>query len=72
MNKVNKIEIDRDKCIGAAVCVSIAPDKFELDSDNKAVVKKNGDVDDKDILLAAQSCPTQAISVFDVDGKKLS
>ncbi len=70
--KVDRIEIDRDKCIGAAVCVSIAPEKFELDSDNRATVKEGGNVDDKEILLAAQSCPTQAITVFDSEGKKIS
>ncbi len=69
---MNRIEVDRDKCIGAAVCVSIAPEKFELDADNKATVKKEGNVDDKEILLAAQSCPTQAITVFDSEGKKIS
>ena len=72
MQKIDKIEVNREKCIGAAVCVSIAPEKFELDDDNKAVVKKNGNVGDKEILLAAQSCPTQAITVFDSDGKKMS
>ncbi len=72
MSKISKVSIDKEKCIGAAVCVSIAPDDFSLDSNNKAEFSGNQKADDKTILLAAQSCPTQAISVFDEDGNKIS
>lgn len=63
----------RDKCIGAASCVAVAPKTFKLDDQNKAVViRQTGDPDTDDaILLAAQSCPTAAIEVFDKDGKKI-
>lgn len=63
----------RDKCIGAASCVAVAPKTFKLDDQNKAVViAQTGDPDADDaILLAAQSCPTAAIEVFDKDGKKI-
>lgn len=63
----------RDKCIGAASCVAVAPKTFKLDDQNKAVViQTTGDPDtDEAILLAAQSCPTAAIEVYDQDGKKI-
>jgi ferredoxin len=63
----------RDKCIGAASCVAVAPKTFKLDDQNKAVViQTTGDSDtDEAILLAAQSCPTAAIEVYDQDGKKI-
>lgn len=63
----------RDKCIGAASCVAVAPKTFKLDGENKAVViQATGDPDtDEAILLAAQSCPTAAIEVYDQDGKKI-
>lgn len=63
----------RDKCIGAASCVAVAPKTFKLDDQNKAVViQATGDADtDEAILLAAQSCPTAAIEVYDQDGKKI-
>lgn len=63
----------RDKCIGAASCVAVAPKTFKLDDQNKAVViQQNGDPDADDaILLAAQSCPTAAIEIYDKDGKKI-
>lgn len=63
----------RDKCIGAASCVAVAPKTFKLDDQNKAVVIQTiGDKDtDEAILLAAQSCPTAAIEVYDESGKKI-
>lgn len=63
----------RDKCIGAASCVAVAPYTFKLDDKNIAVViKSTGNKDEDDaILLAAQSCPTAAIEVYDENGKKL-
>lgn len=67
------VKVLRDKCIGAASCVAVAPKTFKLDDQNKAVVlKATGDPDtDEAILLAAQSCPTAAIEVYDRDGKKI-
>ena len=66
-----KVEVDREKCIGAATCVMIAPDVFELDSEMKAVVKDVKAASPEVILEAAQSCPTLAISVFDDAGKRI-
>jgi ferredoxin len=53
--------------------VAVAPKTFKLDDQNKAVViQTTGDSDtDEAILLAAQSCPTAAIEVYDQDGKKI-
>ncbi len=70
-SKISKIVIDRNLCIGAASCVTISPDVFELDSENKAVIK-NPDADTiQNIMMAAQSCPTKAIIVYDEDGKQV-
>ncbi|MBO0680939.1 ferredoxin [Mycolicibacterium sp. S2-37] len=33
-----RVEVDRDRCEGNAVCVGIAPDIFDLDDDDYAVV----------------------------------
>lgn len=70
---VYKPVVLRDKCIGAASCVAVAPKTFKLDDQNKAVViQTTGDPDtDEAILLAAQSCPTAAIEVYDQNGKKI-
>lgn len=32
--------IDRNLCIGAASCVAVAPSAFELDAENKAVIRR--------------------------------
>lgn len=71
MVKVGKIVVDRDLCIGAASCVAIAPNVFALDEENKAVVTNEKGADDETIVLAAQSCPTKAIIIFDNEGKQV-
>jgi ferredoxin len=60
-----KVEVIRDKCIGAASCVAIAPQIFELDEQTIARVISQEGNDDDTKLLAAQSCPTAAIVVTD-------
>ena len=62
-----KVEVINDKCIGAASCVAIAPQVFQLDEKNIAyILDENGNSDDEK-LLAAQSCPTSAIIVTDTE-----
>jgi ferredoxin len=58
-----KIKIDKSKCIGCGTCVALAANTFEMGSDMKVKVKKQDGDDDKTILQAAQSCPTQAIEL---------
>ncbi|MFH1078324.1 MAG: ferredoxin [Patescibacteria group bacterium] len=69
--KISRIEVDRDVCIGAAPCVMVAPGVFKLDAENKAVVADATGADAATILLAAQSCPVQAIALFDENGDKV-
>jgi len=71
MVKIGKIVIDRDLCIGAASCVAIAPNVFALDEENKAIVINEKGADDETILLAAESCPTKAIIIFDDQGRQV-
>lgn len=50
-----RVEVDRDRCEGNAVCVGIAPpDLFELDEDDYAVVKADP-VPEGDEALAEQA-----------------
>ncbi len=60
-----KVEVIRDKCIGAASCVAIAPAVFALDESDIAIILSQDGNDDDTKLLAAQSCPTAAIIVTD-------
>jgi ferredoxin len=62
-----KIEIDAEKCIGDQACCADAPDTFEMNDDDIATVSDpEGDAPDE-ILTAAQSCPTDAITLVDAD-----
>ncbi len=69
--KISKVVVDRELCIGAAPCVTIAPGVFQLDEENKAYIVDQNGADAETILLAAQSCPVQAIIVYDDEGKQI-
>lgn len=60
-----KVEVIREKCIGAASCAAIAPKVFEMDEEDIAKVISQDGEDDDTKLLAAQSCPTAAVIVTD-------
>lgn len=66
-----RVKVIRNKCIGAASCVAIAPKTFKMDEEQKAVILSQTDDNDDDKLLAAQSCPTAAIIVTDGNGKQI-
>jgi len=81
-----RIKVDPDLCIGAASCVTISPDIFQLNAENKAEVLDHGqapegptyervlelnDSEKDNLILAAQSCPTLAIFVYDEAGTQL-
>ncbi|MBI2609963.1 ferredoxin [Candidatus Giovannonibacteria bacterium] len=84
---IKKILVNRDLCIGAASCVVSAGSVFELDSENKGVLKQHGGVknsgpakkmqlensaiSDEDLMLAAQSCPTKAIFLYNEADKQI-
>lgn len=69
--KISKIVIDRDLCIGAASCVVIAPETFQMDEENKAYLVNIEGNDAETILMAAESCPTKAIFLYDEEGKQV-
>ena len=66
-----KIVVDREKCQGIGACVAAAPDVFELDREGKAVLIDECGADDDTILEAAESCPLDAIKVYDESGKQI-
>lgn len=60
-----KITVDREECIGDGACVNEAPETFELDDENK-VVMKEGSTDPREYVVeAARSCPIDIITVVD-------
>ncbi len=58
-----RIEIDRERCMGSGNCTYAAGATFDLDDELLAfVVDPEGDPEDK-VRLAAEGCPTNAITV---------
>jgi ferredoxin len=64
-----EIKIDRESCMGSGNCSFWAPGVFDLDDDGIAIVLDPAAAPDDKIVLAAQGCPTQAITVFDGDNQ---
>jgi len=70
-----KVEVDGDKCLGFGSCVIVSPDVFRLDErpgrgvfQSRAkldVLDQTGGKDFENLMIAAQSCPTQAITIVD-------
>jgi ferredoxin len=63
------VEVDRGLCIGSGDCVDTAPDVFELDDEEKAVVVDPDGASVDDIVQAAANCPVSAIVVVGEDGE---
>ena len=63
-----RIVVDRGLCIGSGDCVDTAPDVFQLDGEDKAVVI-DPDGSPLDVVIeAAGNCPVSAILVFGEEG----
>ena len=65
------IVVDRDVCIGAATCITLANDVFELDKEQKVKVIDANAISLDKILESAQNCPVDAIRVIDQEGNTL-
>ena len=68
-SEIKKVTVDRPACIGAGSCAILAAKTFELDEEAKAVVINEHGDGDVDITEAAKSCPTDAITLEDKEGK---
>ncbi|MBT6691059.1 ferredoxin [Candidatus Parcubacteria bacterium] len=66
-----KIEVARELCTSVATCIAVAPGTFELDDEGIAIIKDIKGDDEKTILQAAQSCPVNAIILYDDNGKQI-
>jgi ferredoxin len=66
-----EVSVDAGKCMGSGNCSFWAPGAFDLNDDGVAEVVDLNAVPEEKILLAAQGCPTQAITVTR-DGQRLA
>ena len=67
-------EVDESLCIGCCSCEIIAPNVFEINKKSKSnpkssVINQRGSGVNK-IMNAAETCPTKAISVINIDAKE--
>jgi len=66
-----EIRIDVEACMGSGNCVYWAPDSFDLADAGHAVVLDPGATDEERLRVAAEGCPTGAISLWR-DGRPLA
>ncbi len=66
-----KVRVYRDRCIGAGNCIGVAPKVFQLDFQSKARVEDPAGADARTLQDAAEVCPTNAISLFDDEGRQI-
>lgn len=66
-----RIRVDRELCIGAASCVALAPEIFELDSEGIAIITDPDGSTVEAMMEAAKSCPTNAIIIEDSEGNQV-
>jgi ferredoxin len=66
-----RITVDRSVCVGSGMCTAIAPQHFRLDQNRSRPLREVAEPDQA-VLDAAESCPTEAISVRDGGGRLLA
>ena len=59
-----RVIVDRDRCEGNAVCMAVAPEVFDLDDEDYAVVKTDPVPADQEELVeqAIVECPRAALT----------
>ncbi len=62
------VRVDRGLCIGSGDCVDTAPDVFQLDSEDKAVVLDPDGAALDEVIDAARNCPVSAVFVAGEEG----
>ena len=65
-----QITVDKGTCIGSAVCVGTAPNRFTLNGATSEPIDAEVDPDE-DVLGAAESCPMEAIRVVEIGTGKV-
>jgi ferredoxin len=61
-----RVDWDESRCALSALCTGLAPDVFHLDGDARiAIGTELDEVHRQAVQDAADSCPTQAITVAD-------
>lgn len=61
-----RVEVDRERCEGNAICVNLVPALFELDEDDYSVVKLDPVPEELEVLAAkaVAECPRVALKLI--------
>lgn len=60
-----RVLVDKVLCIGAGICVEVAPTVFSFDEDGKAETPPEVEAPLTKLLDAAKGCPVLAITLID-------
>lgn len=62
---MEKLKVNKSKCIGCGMCIGQNPDYFTFDDDGQSkVIKEEVKAEDKNnILQSIDMCPTEAIVI---------
>jgi ferredoxin len=58
---MKKVKVDKEKCIGCGLCVSIAEKAFKLSDEGKVEVLAIDEEEEAKVQEAIDSCPVGAI-----------
>ena len=62
-----KIKINQEECIGCGSCSAVCPDVFDLNDENKAIIKDTGsdqgESDNECVKEAVDVCPVDVIKI---------
>jgi ferredoxin len=67
-----RVRIDRTLCVGFGDCVEAAPEAFALGPDDIAIFVAPERIDRVQLLRACNSCPVDALTVWDERGEQLA
>jgi ferredoxin len=65
-----RLDVDRNACISSGMCTGIAPERFVLEGDGSHAISEIVD-EDEAVIDAAESCPVEAIRVFNAASGEL-
>ncbi|MCL4314339.1 MAG: ferredoxin [Candidatus Thermoplasmatota archaeon] len=63
----SKIDIDREHCLGEAICTALMPDIFEMADDGKATITSTEDIDFTRLKEVMSLCPAKIITLLHQD-----
>jgi len=62
-----RIQIDQAQCVGSGLCEALEPQAVQVGGDGFAHTVRGGWLPEGRARVIAENCPTQAISVVEVD-----